>query len=345
MKKICTIILFSMLLTNLFAQKENFDIISYSPPAGWKKEVTENIISYTSINKKNKTWCRIGIIKSTISKGNIEADFESEWQDLIVKNYKPTDAPQLNDVHETDGWKIKEGVAKFTFNNTDAMARLTTISGYDRCASIVVTTNGQEYLKDIDALLTSVEFKKLESATQPPATGNNSDNASIIGTWGANASDQSSYRVNNGVMNYITRQYTFNVNGTYCFVSKAYDPLMDKILLGKENGTYQISGNNLTIIPGESVLEAWSKKDGRDEWGKLINTQNITLEKVNYQFTKHYFEGSHQWNLLLQASKVTQRDGPFSSNSTFLNAWYYGPVSANNKVIELPDGQKIKLTK
>jgi hypothetical protein len=334
-----------MLLTNLFAQKENFDIISYSPPAGWKKEVTENIISYTSINNKNKTWCRIGIIKSTISKGNIEADFESEWQDLIVKNYKPTDAPQLNDVHETDGWKIKEGVAKFTFNNTDAMARLTTISGFDRCASIVVTTNSQEYIKDIDALLTSVEFKKQESATQPPATGNNSDNASIIGTWGASASDQSSYRVNNGVMNYITRQYTFNLNGTYSFVSKAYDPLMDKILLGKENGTYQISGNNLTIIPGESVLEAWSKKDGRDEWGKLINTQNITLEKVNYQFTKHYFEGSHQWNLVLQASKVTQRDGPFSSYSTFLNAWYYGPVSANNKVIELPDGQKIKLTK
>ena len=340
MKKICTIILFNMWLTNLFAQKENFDIIAYTPPAGWKKEVTENIISYTSINNKNKTWCRIGIIKSTISKGNIEADFESEWQNLIVKNYKPADAPQLKEVHETDGWKIKGGSAKFTFNNTDATAFLTTISGFDRCASIVGTTNSQEYLKDIDALMTSVEFKKMGSDTQPPATGNNSDNSSIIGTWGANASDQSSFRVNNGVMNYITRQYTFNLNGTYSFVSKAYDPLMDNILLGKENGTYQISGNNLTIIPGESILEAWSKEGGRDEWSKLINTQRITPEKVNYKFTKHYFEGNQKWDLVLQGSKETQRDGPFSSNSTFLNAWYYGPISANNKVIELPDGHK-----
>jgi hypothetical protein len=341
MKKIFTIILFSMLLSNVFAQKETFDIITYTPPAGWKKEVTENIIKFIITNKMNNTWCQIGIIKSTISKGNIEKDFESEWQELVVNNFKPADAPKLNEVHETDGWKIKDGAVKFKFNSADAMAMLTTISGFDRCASIVVTTNSQDYFKDIDALLKSVEFKKMESAKQPPVTVNNSVDASIIGTWGANASDQSSYRVKNGVMNYITRQYTLNANGTYSFVSKAYDPLMDKILLGKENGKYQISGNNLTIIPEKSVLEAWSKKDGRDEWGKLINTQNITPEKVNYQFTKQYFEGNQKWNLVLQAGKETQRDGPFSGNSTFLNAWYYGPISANNKVIELPNGQQI----
>ena len=335
-----SIFLFSMFLTNIFAQKETFDIITFSPPAGWKKEVTENTIIYTSINNTNKTWCRIGIVKSTASKGNIEADFESEWQGLVVGNYKPTDAPKLSKVRETDGWKIKEGVTKFKFNNTDATAILTTISGFDRCESIVVTTSSQEYLEDIDELLKSVEFKKMQSSSQPAPTGNNSDNASIIGTWGANASDQSSYRVNNGVMNYITRQYTFNVNGTYIFVSKAYDPLMDKILLGKENGTYQITGNNLTIIPGESVLEAWSKKDGRDEWGKLINTQNQALERVTYQFNKHYFNGNQKWNLILQAENVTKRDGPFSGNLSSAKAWYYDPVLANNKVIELPSGQK-----
>jgi hypothetical protein len=115
---------------------------------------------------------------------------------------------------------------------------------------------------------------------------------------------------------------------------------MDKILLGKENGTYQITGNNLTIIPGESVLEAWSKKDGRDEWGKLINTQNQALERVTYQFNKHYFNGNQKWNLILQAENVTKRDGPFSGNLSSAKAWYYDPVLANNKVIELPSGQK-----
>lgn len=165
---------------------------------------------------------------------------------------------------------------------------------------------------------------------------NNITNSAILGAWGATASDQSSFRVNNGVMNYISRQYTFNANGTYRFISKAFDPLMDKILLGKEEGTYQVSGNNVSVNPRLSVLEAWSKKDGRDEWGKLLTSQNITMENVTYQFTKHYLSGIKVTSLVLQAGKATQRDGPFSSNSSFANAWYYNPISTNNTAIKLP---------
>jgi hypothetical protein len=65
------------------------------------------------------------------------------------------------------------------------------------------------------------------------------------------------------------------------------------------------------------------------------------LEKVTYQFTKHYFSGIQEWNFVLQADKVTQRDGPHSTNTTFSNAWYFRPISSTNTVIELPDGQKI----
>jgi len=165
---------------------------------------------------------------------------------------------------------------------------------------------------------------------------NNPDNSPILGTWTATASDQSSFRANNGVMNYITRQYTFNPDGTYNFVSKAFDPLMDKILLGKENGTYQISGANLNLTSEKSVLEAWSKKDGKDEWGAILSMQNITLENVNYQFTKNYFSGIKEWSLILQANKPTYRDGNFSSSS-IPNAWIYSPLSGYKTVIKLPN--------
>jgi hypothetical protein len=325
MNRIYVFYFFCLSGLSLFAQKETFDLFSFTPPAGWKKEVTENIISYTSFNNKSKSWCRIGTVKSTISKWNIEADFESEWQDLIVRNYNPAEVPVLNEVHETDGWKVKEGVVKFKFNNADAQAMLTTISGFGRCASIVVTLNNREYLADIDTFLKSVEFKKMETAAQPPEAENNADDASINGTWGISASDQSSYRMNNGVMNYIVRQYTFNTDGTYSFVTKTFDPFLDKLLLGKENGTYLINGNNLTITPEKSVLEAWSKKDGNDAWGKLLSSQNIELETVTYQFAKKYFSGIKQWSLVLKADKLTQRDGPYSGVADFSNSWIYNP--------------------
>jgi hypothetical protein len=157
-----------------------------------------------------------------------------------------------------------------------------------------------------------------------------------MGTSGTQRYDdyKNPYSVNS--YGYSKAQYTFNSNGTYSFVSKTFRMTFDKILLVKESGTHQISGNNITINPQKSVIEAWSKRDGTDKWGRLLTTQNRTLEKVTYQFTRHYFSGIQLWNLVLQADKATQRDGPFSSNTTFSNAWYYAPISSNNPVIELP---------
>jgi hypothetical protein len=334
-----TVVAITLLSVSALAQKETFDLISYTAPKGWTKEVKENLISYTITNKQNNSWCQAGIIKSTISKGSIEKDFESEWQELIVKMYKPTEAPQLDEVQEKDGWKIKAGSAKFKFNNADAVVILTTASGYERCVSIVIITNSQEYLKDIETILSSVDITK--PAVNPTPQGNVADKTSLIGTWAANASNNSDSRMASGTMNYSKRQYSFFANGTYSFVSKGFDPLMNNNLLGKETGTYQISGNTVTVIPTKSVLEAWTKKNGTDDWGKMVSTQNIPLEKVSYQFTKHYFSGIDEWNLVLQADKTTQRDGPFSNNTSYSNAWYYRPIASNNPVIDLPPGQKI----
>ncbi|MGF2412613.1 MAG: hypothetical protein ACQUYJ_09810, partial [Ferruginibacter sp.] len=336
MKKILLLCIVCTTAVISFAQKETFDIVTYTPPKKWKKEVTANIISYTIINKQTNNWCRINIVKSTISKGSIEQDFESEWQELVVKSYSPAEAPQLNEVQEAEGWKIKAGGAKFIFNNTNAMAMLTTISGYDRCVSIVATTNGTSYLKDIETLLASVDLKKTAIIpAQTPTT--NSDNAqhpaenSIIGTWCISASDNSNYRVKNGVMSTIFRQYTFKANGTYTCNIKTFDPLMNSTFLGRENGSFQINGNNLAISPQKAVLEEWSKKGGRDEWDKLLKTQKIALEKITYQFTKQYISEISEWQLILKANNPTKRDGPF--NNYDKNAWIYIISSPSHPLI------------
>ena len=90
MKKIvlfCILSLFmvAMFTVRLFAQKETYDLITYSPPKGWGKEVKENSIVYTTVDKKNNSWCQVGIFKSTTGKGSIDKDFEAEWRELVVK--------------------------------------------------------------------------------------------------------------------------------------------------------------------------------------------------------------------------------------------------------------------
>lgn len=351
MKKIFFLFFFCTLGLASFAQKETFDLLTYTPPKGWSRDVTDILTSFTIINKKNNSWSRINVLKATISNGSIEQDFETEWQNLIVKNYNPAEAPQLNEIQEADGWKIKTGAAKFTFNSSPATALLTTMSGFERCVSIVITTNSQDYIKDIEAFLASVNLIKPEVVPQQiPAA--NDDKNSIIGTWKKNGSVNPAYNdvYATSIAGYSSDQYTFNSNGTYYFVSKTFGMSQPKMFLVKESGTYQVSGNKITIIPGQSVIEAWSKKESidntgklssGDKWGNLLSSQKRTLEKITYQFTKHYFSGIQLWNLVLQSNTVTQRDGPHSTNTTFTNAWYYSPISANNPLIELPAGQKI----
>jgi hypothetical protein len=307
---------------NLQAQQETFDIANFNRPADstvfkWSKAQEGNILSYTTVNTKDNSWCRINIVKSTASKGSIEKDFSSEWQDLIVKNFKPSGTPQYDPVQTSGDWKIRSGATAFPYNGSNAMALLTTYSGNDRRMSIVATTNDVSFIHPIDVFIASITLTKPTTVTDP-ASGTSGNN-DIYGTWVISSSDQSSFRVKNGVMSTIWRQYTLNTNGTYTFVSKLFDPLMDNMLLGKESGTYALNGSTISINPQSSVLESWSKKNGSD-WNRKLSSRKITLEKAGYQFARQYNSIFNEWQLVLKASKPTKRDGPFSSNA---EGWIY----------------------
>jgi hypothetical protein len=152
------LLLFCIIIKCSFAQTEHFHIATYTLPKGWKKEVKENVASLSSTNKTNKSWCQAGIYKTVESKGSIEQDFNSEWQALIVPAYKPTGTPQLTDLPETSGWKIKSGGAKFIFNNKDAVAMLTVFSGYGKVVSVVSATNHADYITDLQQLIGSIKL-------------------------------------------------------------------------------------------------------------------------------------------------------------------------------------------
>lgn len=143
------------------AQTETFDLATYTPPSeqdGWKKEVKENVVIYTKTDNVKRTWCQIGIYSSTASKGSIEADFDSEWQILAANPYQIKEAPKSGGIQEAEGWKIKVGSGTFTFNNSDAQAILSVMSGNGRVVSILAINNSQDYMSQIKSLLESVSL-------------------------------------------------------------------------------------------------------------------------------------------------------------------------------------------
>lgn len=303
---------------------------------------------FTTANETKGTYAVITLYGSGESSGNAKNDFDSDWQQFIVRQLGVKGEPQIEPARKAEGWVIITGGATLQNDLGTSAVILNTFSGYGRAFSLAAVFNSQDSLPTIEAFISSVKLKQPETSTQTATAANNDNNASILGTWGNSMTfNQQSKDLVVKVMGYgyNAKQYTFNSNYTYSFVSKTFMSSDNKMLLVKENGTYQINGNNITINPNKSVMEAWSKKDSVDElgrpadvdkWGRLLTTQNRALEKVTYQFTKHYFSGIQLWNFVLQAGRETQRDGPFSGNTTFANAWYYSPISSNNPLIELP---------
>jgi hypothetical protein len=159
------------------AEKATFDLVRYTPPAPWKqaawdKEVTNTIVKYTSTDPSNGSYCQIAIVRSTASKNDLNADFDSEWNELIVKSYKDTQPATITDATEQDGWQVKAGVTTFAFDNGTSIAMLTTISGYGRVTSVIAVTSSADYMPAIQAFLGSVEMIKPNAdpaATATPA--------------------------------------------------------------------------------------------------------------------------------------------------------------------------------
>src|SRR4051812_3279933 len=150
----------SILATTSFAQKETFDLTTYTSPKAWKKEVKAGShTSFTITNKQKKTYCQIFVMLSTASKGDIKEDFESQWRTLVVNEYGVTDSARLTEPTTHGSWQALAGIAPFSFNNGVSTALLTTMSGYNKAVSIVTVTNSEDYIPAIQKFLESVEMK------------------------------------------------------------------------------------------------------------------------------------------------------------------------------------------
>lgn len=144
--------------------RENFDMVSYLSPQGWKKESKSSGVTYTITNSRNGDWCMISVYKSIVGSGNLDTDFDHEWNELVAKVYPNTVKPTPELVTQ-GGWSVQSGIGNFTWQNRQSLILLNVISGYGRVASITVTTNSRAYQSAAEQFLDSIEMQKTDGET------------------------------------------------------------------------------------------------------------------------------------------------------------------------------------
>ncbi|NCU05536.1 MAG: hypothetical protein GXC73_16310 [Chitinophagaceae bacterium] len=160
------IFLFLFVQCNAKAQQQTFDIFTFTPPQKWTKSAKENSLLYSVTNNSQRTWAQIDLLKKTASQGTADADFKSEWQELVVKRYGVTGEPLAIDTQTYQGWKLYTGLGKFVFNKDTSSVLLNTFSDGINCASFLMLSNTTVYGNVMDEFLASLNLSAPGSVQQ-----------------------------------------------------------------------------------------------------------------------------------------------------------------------------------
>ena len=153
MKKLLLLLLTFYAVTGI-SQTATFDIVTYSLPVGWKSESKVNTIVYSKI--EGDKWAQIIIYKNTTSKGNIQADFDSEWKTLVADAYNITETPEKTSPESAEGWEVMSGSGLWQFNGSNVATILTTFSGHGACVSVACNATAERFLREYKSLVGSI---------------------------------------------------------------------------------------------------------------------------------------------------------------------------------------------
>lgn len=164
------LLVFLIISSNCLSQTETFDIITYTPPKGYKKDTKNGVVTYSKVNETNGTFCVIAIFASTPSTGDPQKDFKKDWNELVVVPFKGDANPKTETQSTADGWQAVAGASLVKINGVDVYIILTVVSGFGKTFSIRSSLNEQSYAAEIDAF---TETMKLDKTVNPPTDNSN----------------------------------------------------------------------------------------------------------------------------------------------------------------------------
>jgi len=156
-----TFILSIIFTTNVFAQKETFDLASYSAPKGWKKEKTENSVQFTKEDATKGTYCTISLFKALPASTDADENFNLAWTSVVKEMVPVSSAPEMQNPEIENGWETLSGYAPFDKDGNKGVIILVTASSNSKMVNLITLTNTDVYEAEITAFIESINLMKI----------------------------------------------------------------------------------------------------------------------------------------------------------------------------------------
>jgi hypothetical protein len=170
MKKNIVFLLLIIQAVTGFAQQQVFDITTYTPPKGWKKQATESTIQYSKEDAVKGTYCLLMLFKALPGTPDSKKNFDAAWETVVKEMVPVSTAPTMVAPSKENGWEAQSGYAPFSKDGDNGIALLVTSSGFDKMVNILALTNSDVYQQEMTAFLESVSFKQLTTAAGKTVT-------------------------------------------------------------------------------------------------------------------------------------------------------------------------------
>lgn len=165
MKYLFGLLLLTFSAANLFAQKETFDLATYTSLKGWKKQSSENAVQFTKKDAAKGTYCMITLFKAVPGTANSKENFDLTWTSVVKEMVTVSTVPEMQLAATENGWEVQSGYAPFEKDGNKGIVVLVTSSGFEKMVSIIILTNTDVYEKDMTAFLESISLKKPVAGT------------------------------------------------------------------------------------------------------------------------------------------------------------------------------------
>ncbi len=160
MKKTTLLIVALSWMATLSAQKQVFDLATYTAPGGWKKQAGDKSVQFTREDKTKGTFCIITLFKSVPGTGISKSDFDAAWESIVKEMVTVTALPSMQDTATENGWVAQSGFSPFEADGTSGIALLVTMSGFQKMINILILTNTDAYQEKVSGFLESITLKK-----------------------------------------------------------------------------------------------------------------------------------------------------------------------------------------
>lgn len=268
-QKLFNICILCFFITNLTAQT-TFDVFTYTEPKGFAKEDKKGMRTYTKSDNKNGTYCILSLYTQTESKGTLQNDFDEDWQTFAVKQLGVTATPQMDKGDEITGWKTLSGAANFEFNSGTSMAIVTTAKKDNIATTILVVSNAQNLITELDAFFNSIKLTKTKAiVTTTTKPQNNTTNKSSIGV-----------RLSDNDIAGLWLNYSLDMNSKMMWFERVFFSDGKSLCVIPRKGLFNYSTSNETILSVGNY--SFNGSNGTNK--KTVNTLNgdkLKLVKPN----------------------------------------------------------------